>query len=263
MNLESIRRRLDDEHRYLARDGESIHVLPHLTRVVRGSQRQVMWSSLDERNADQVIAEELTNHADAPSGFEWKLFCHDLPADLPRRLERHGLMPGEPEAVMMFDLSDGPPPSTVSDCTVRRITSPADIEQYRRVAEEALGKDYAFTSGELAAALVLGSTQHLGFVGYFGAEPVSIGRLYTHPLSAFGGLYGGTTLKRFRGRGFYHAVVAARAVSAMELGARYLLVDALPTSRPILERLGFERLTDTIPFEFPRSQGLIRAASRL
>jgi len=28
-------------------------------------------------------------------------------------------------------------------------------------------------------------------------------------------------------------------------GAKYLLVDALPTSRPILERLGFQHLTDT------------------
>ena len=33
----------------------------------------------------------------------------------------------------------------------------------------------------------------------------------------------------------------------MELGARYLSVDALPTSRPILERLGFVRLTDSWP----------------
>ncbi|MGH3000929.1 MAG: GNAT family N-acetyltransferase, partial [Gaiellaceae bacterium] len=30
-----------------------------------------------------------------------------------------------------------------------------------------------------------------------------------------------------------------------------LYVDALPTSRPILERLGFERLTTTTPYVLP------------
>ena len=42
-------------------------------------------------------------------------------------------------------------------------------------------------------------------------------------------------------------MVAARARDAVRLGAEYLIVDALPTSRPILERLGFVHLTDTWP----------------
>jgi hypothetical protein len=69
----------------------------------------------------------------------------------------------------------------------------------------------------------------------------------------FAGLYGGGTLKTHRRRGFYRALVAARAQDARELGARYLLVDALPTSRPILERMGFQRITDTWPCEWRRS----------
>jgi hypothetical protein len=44
--------------------------------------------------------------------------------------------------------------------------------------------------------------------------------------------------------------VAARARDARAFGARYLIVDALPTSRPILERLGFQWLTDTWPCEW-------------
>ena len=33
-------------------------------------------------------------------------------------------------------------------------------------------------------------------------------------------------------------------------GAKYFQLDALPTSRPILERLGFQWLTDTWPCEW-------------
>ena len=94
--------------------------------------------------------------------------------------------------------------------------------------------------------------QHRGYMVVEGSTAVNIGRLYSHPQSAFGGLYGGGTRKQYRGRGLYRATVAARARDAVKLGARYLIVDALPTSRPILEKLGFVRLTDTWPCTLKR-----------
>jgi hypothetical protein len=46
--------------------------------------------------------------------------------------------------------------------------------------------------------------------------------------------------------------VAKRAELARERGYRWLYSDALPTSRPILERLGFVPITTTTPFTIPR-----------
>src|SRR5204863_657670 len=119
------------------------------------------------------------------------------------------------------------------------------VELFRDAAVEIFGKDYGLTAGQLIRAIESGSTQHLAYIAMIEGRAVSIGRLYTHPDSHFGGLYGGGTLAAFRGRGLYRALVAARARDAIRLGARVLLVDALPTSRPILERLGFVHLTDT------------------
>jgi GNAT superfamily N-acetyltransferase len=104
--------------------------------------------------------------------------------------------------------------------------------------------------GQLTEAVRSESTHHRGYIAYVGTEPASVGRLYTHPDSCFAGLYGGGTRPSFRGRGLYRAVVAARARDAIADGARYLIVDALPSSRPILERLGFEWLTDTWPCDW-------------
>ena len=115
-----------------------------------------------------------------------------------------------------------------------RIERIDQIDDYRRVAEEVFEKNYDFTTNQLTRALRTGCQEHRGYVAYAKGKPVSIGRLYTHPDSLFAGLYGGGTLRSHRGRGFYRALVAARAKDAAELGARYLLVDALPTSRPIL-----------------------------
>jgi len=89
-----------------------------------------------------------------------------------------------------------------------------------------------------------------GLLAYDGDEPVSIGRLYTHPQSAFAGLYGGGTLATRRGRGFYRAVLATRARDAIAAGAQYLRVDALPTSFPILQRLGFVEISASWPCEW-------------
>ena len=82
-------------------------------------------------------------------------------------------------------------------------------------------------------------------------QPVSGGRVDFEDGVEFAGLFGGITLPEYRGRGLYRATVARRAELARERGYRWLYSDALPTSRPILERLGFVPLTTTTPFVFP------------
>lgn len=253
MDLLQIRQRLDDERRNLARDGRATHTLPHLTRVEMVGRGVVIWSDVDPKQLDEAIRGEIEFHRKANVPFEWKLYCHDRPANLLNKLKSHGLEAGPREAVMVFDLTAAEVPQNMCG-VVRRITTLDQVEDYRLVAEEAFGKDYSYTCDELTSAIKTGSTQHLGYVAYDGTQPVSIGRLYTHPLSVFGGLYGGATRAAYRRRGFYRAVVAQRAMDAMKLGARYLIVDALPTSRPTLERLGFQQLTETIPCEWRPSQ---------
>ena len=55
-------------------------------------------------------------------------------------------------------------------------------------------------------------------------------------------LYGGATLPRARGRGAYRALVRARWDDAVARGTPALLTQGGAMSRPILERLGFERV---------------------
>jgi hypothetical protein len=55
-------------------------------------------------------------------------------------------------------------------------------------------------------------------------------------------LYGGATLPRARGRGAYRALIRARWDDAVTLGTPALITQGGPMSRPILERLGFERV---------------------
>jgi hypothetical protein len=61
-------------------------------------------------------------------------------------------------------------------------------------------------------------------------------------------LAGGSTLKAWRNRGLYRALVAVRAQWAVTRGARYVSVDAGESSAPILRRLGFHAITTTTPY---------------
>lgn len=253
MDRQEVLDRLDEERRSLARDGEILEMLPSVTRgrSTDGRHRWIISSSLTAHTADAAIAREIEHHCRLSVGFEWKLYAHDAPSDLRDRLERHGLETGPQEAVLVYDLNA---PAAwmdqVDTSAVVRIERLAQIDDYRQVTDAVFDYPDDFIAQELASALRAGSTQHRGYIAYVGNEPVSVGRLYTHPESHFAGLYGGGTLAAWRGRGFYRALIAVRAQDAIAAGARYLQVDALPTSRPILERLGFQWITDTWPCQW-------------
>ena len=258
MDPASLLATLDRERRALVREGDVIEVLPHVTRLrpVGGNFHSVIfhtviYSCLDERSADGVIAGEVDHYRRLGAAFEWKVYSHDRPADLLDRLRRHGFVVGPMEAVMALDLSELPDWVNAQDpVEVARVESVEQAALYKVAAEEIFGKDYGLTAGQLADGIRSGSRQHVGYLAFCDGVPAGIGRLYTHPDSAFGGLYGGGTRPAFRGRGVYRALVAARARDAVCTGARYLIVDALPTSRPILQRLGFRHVADTWPCEW-------------
>jgi GNAT superfamily N-acetyltransferase len=91
----------------------------------------------------------------------------------------------------------------------------------------------------------------LGVVALADGRPVAAARAEFHEGTDFASLWGGGTLPEWRGRGIFRALVARRAAVAADRGYRYLQVDALPTSEPILARLGFVRLATTTPYTHP------------
>jgi len=166
-----------------------------------------------------------------PGHVEWKYYAHDEPADLPERLLAAGLVPEDEETLLVADVEAIPPPPPELDLR----SEPAEFEA---LALSVFGRGSATGFPATSRAVV----------AYVDGRPASAGRVDLEPDSDFAGLFGGATLPEFRGRGLYRATVAKRAELARERGYRWLYVDALPTSRPILERLGFVALTTTTPY---------------
>lgn len=237
----------DEEQRRLAED-------PTMRREVAGSvvrqislhdrQSCVIHSRLDETTVESVISEQITCFRKLGHSFEWKVFSHDSPPDLKERLLARGFELEETEAILALDLQAMPEVlSLPTGHDIRRITRPEELRDVTAIRHAVWGEDTTGHHERLVRELQEQPDRTRIYVAYADGTPVSSGRLNLDPFSSFASLWGGTTLKEYRGRGLYTALVAIRAREAREHGARFLTVDARPMSRPILERIGFQLLT--------------------
>ncbi|SES19806.1 GNAT family N-acetyltransferase [Actinokineospora terrae] len=223
-----------------------------LTRHVgvgRDSWSGVVWSSLDQATADQTIAATVAWLRTVEGHGEWKLYHHDSPADLGERLTRAGLVAGSVEAVMVAETASVPDFAPPAGVELLDVTSDEDIDRVVRVHDEAFGEDHSRLGAQMRAEVAQRSADVVLAVA--GDEAVSAARTSYHAGADFAGLWGGGTREPWRGRGIYRALVSHRARRAQQRGVRYLQVDALPTSRPILERVGFTCVALTTAYTLP------------
>ena len=85
-------------------------------------------------------------------------------------------------------------------------------------------------------------------------EEVDTGRVVSYAVlrltedTSFCGLWGGSTLREWRRKGLYRALVSHRAALAIERGHPHARVDTSPDSRPILLGLGMHAVSGTRPY---------------
>ncbi|MFC1430523.1 GNAT family N-acetyltransferase [Streptacidiphilus sp. N1-3] len=210
----------------------------------------VVWSDLTQDTADAAIAEQVRHFGLMGREFEWKLYAHDLPVDLPERLKAAGFVPEPTEALMVAEVREQLAHTVELPERVRLVpvTDAAGVDLVARAHTLAFGREMGGSKNRLVAQLAETPDQVIVVVAMAGDEPVSGARMELHPGTGFAGLWGGGTAPGWRGRGIYRALVAHRAAIAAERGYRYLQVDASDQSRPILERLGFSVLSTTTPY---------------
>jgi hypothetical protein len=189
---------------------------------------------------DAVLAEvRATLRERGRTRTQWEVGS-SAPAGLVDALLERGLKPDkDPHAVALVLTKEPPPPRP--GLTARRIetleelgsaiavqweafeSTPEEIEEARallpqRFAESVYLRHAVWLEGEIVCTGTAAPTEH--------------GLL----------LYGGATAKRARGRGAYRALLRARWDDAVSLGTPALITQGGSMSRPILERMGFERV---------------------
>ncbi len=216
---------------------------PHLSR----HEGQIIWQDLRVDQFQTVIAEEVarTNTQE----LEWKLYSHDTPDGLAQALLAAGFEQQPTETIMVREADLGPAPY-IAGLTVSKVATLDDATAAFDLLLDVFGNSREASSQTLLDRAL--TTQPF-YLGRFEGIAVSCGRLDVPDGCAFGGLYGGVTQKDYRRRGFYRPIVHARCEEAKRLGCAYVFSEALPTSRPILQALGFEALCEVTGFVFTPS----------
>jgi hypothetical protein len=211
--------------------------------------------SADAGHVPQLVRHVLDHYRRDPAitRVEWKTRGHDRIPGLHQALTSSGFEPGEPESIMigraqLLDV-DVPLPAGV---TLRRISGEDDV---RAMAAMQAAVFTSMSADETARALLsrlaLGDGTEL-WVAEAEGQIVSAGRLEPVAGTDFAGIWGGATLKAWRGRGIYRALTAARARSALAAGKTLIHSDSTDYSRPILERSGLVKVSTTTPYLWRR-----------
>lgn len=179
----------------------------------------------------------------------WTLDPETEPANFAERLAAHGVLP-DPRAPRC-DVMALPVDTTLEIPSIEGLEicdALVDLQTFRTadaVASEAFGGVVPPNDPEVVAAqdrrrlngLAAGNRRHL--LARIQGEPAGASGMNLHP-PAGALINGGAVLARFRGRGIYRAMVAARLGMAREAGVAGLAVWGAHTSAPILARLGFQ-----------------------
>ncbi|QUJ68767.1 GNAT family N-acetyltransferase [Photobacterium sp. GJ3] len=216
----------------------------------RSAQAQggfISFFDLDENNLSSVIHRQIAYFSEGAPFFEWKTYSTDQPASIGQYLTSHGFQQGAPESFMVLDLAEVTPVRP-SPGLITEVHDFKGIQDAMKVQEAVWQTDQ---SDHLDNLLYLKQTQPdtvSVYVIYEQEEPVSSAWIIFNGQSPFAGVWGGSTIARCRGKGYYTALLQQRIDDACRRGKRYLTIDASEMSRPIVARHGFQWVAETVPY---------------
>jgi len=209
----------------------------------------VSWIRCQADEVDEVIREARATVARRHLPLMWIVDPETRPADFAERLLAHGARPDRHSAeskvmVLPSDATvDAPPVAGLR--IIDALASAEAFQQADRANTEAFEADSLGDDAHRVAArerrrrnLLAAGNRYL-LLATVDGEPAGSGSLGLYPPGG-ATMNGGAVRPKFRGRGVYRALVAARVELAHRAGVAGLAVWGGYMSRPILERLGFQ-----------------------
>jgi predicted GNAT family acetyltransferase len=242
--------RLDHHRRCLAEPGIVARELSH-----DRSECRLLLAPATAAGIATLVAEEAALADRHGYTLEWKTYGHDGPANLVDSLLAAGFEPHDEEQVLVLPLATaGAAPAGAGTlppgADIVRVEDEHGLADVAEISRD-IGRRHVEAETRRLAAILRDTPDRMTVhVLRFDGEPVACGRTHYAEGSELAELAGGRTKTAHRGRGYYSALVRHRLAEASARGCTHALVDALPTSEPILQRLGFTILTSTRPYVY-------------
>ncbi len=209
------------------------------------------WSAGE---ADARITANIEHFAARGAGFQWWVTPYDTPADLPERLERHGLVRAggyvKMARVGLDDLSDIP-----LNPRVEAVPVDGTDEDLFQAAMHVITVSF-HAPPQQAAQFATHWRERLAdpqfrqdnviYLARLDGQPAGTGRIVLR--GPMGYLVAGSTLPEFRGQRVYATLLRRRLEAARARGFHIVSLDAGPMSRAVVERYRFEPFGTTHVF---------------
>jgi GNAT superfamily N-acetyltransferase len=203
----------------------------------------VLGARLSERNVDATVVGILAPYVDRGLPMTWWTGPSTRPVDLPKVLERNGLVPMATQPCLSLALHGW-----------REEVRPIAGFRIERVWNRSLARDWSravrvsFGFPRFAIDAYTEAMVHSGFgpdapfehwVGYLDGTPVASASLFR--CVGVAGVYNVATLPAVRGRGISSAIAQAPLREARSEGFRLAVVQAAPETFTLYVRLGFQQ----------------------
>ena len=222
------------------------------------SECQILLASATAAGIATLVAGETASADRSAYTLEWKVYGHDGPANLVDSLLAAKFEPDDEEQVLVLPIAVGAragvgalPPGT----EIMRVDDERGLAEVAEISRDTGRRTVDAETRRLASILRDTPDAMTVHVLRFEGEPVACGRTHYGKGSEFAELAGGRTKVAHRRCGYFSALVHHRLTEASARGRTHALVDALPTSEPILRRLGFAILTSTRPYVYVPAGG--------
>jgi GNAT superfamily N-acetyltransferase len=236
--------------------GVEIIVTPRFRATIQADfpiagPNNVSWIRCQAGESGDVISEARAIFASHHLPFMWTLDPGAVPPDFADHLARHGIGPdphGAESQVMVMSIDAMVEAPAIKGLEIRDAL--ADLETFRMADGAAVEAFEADMPRESPESIAMQDRRRLNFraagnrhllLATVDGEPAGQAGMSVFPPSG-ATLQGGAVRPKFRGRGIYRALVAARQDIARRAGVDGLTVWGGDMSAPILAGLGFQKV---------------------
>lgn len=209
----------------------------------------ITYSDIQSDALDEKIKTEVEYFNQLKLNFTWHAYSTDEPSTLGDRLITHGFEAENSASLMVLDLRPENVTYGVTDMCIE-VSDKEGIKDALAVQKKVWGRECQVQASHLIRLKEECPEQIHIYVVYQDEKPVSSAWLMCQPESPFGSIWAGSTLKEYRSRGFYSALLAKRIQDAKTKGLKYLSIHASNMSRPIVEKYGFKMIAQTTQYRY-------------
>ncbi|WP_076590789.1 GNAT family N-acetyltransferase [Vibrio ostreicida] len=210
----------------------------------------ISFFDFDESLTTSIVKEQIEYFSARNLNFEWKTYSTDTPSNIGKVLLDSGFEQEESESFMVLALSKSTN-TTFDESHIKEVSDSQGIGDAIRVQEQVWGGDLDWQYAYLMKLKEQSPESVSIYVVYVNGQPVTSAWLTFNGDSPFASIWGGSTIKAFRGNGYYSLLLNKRISEAKARGIQYLTIDASDMSKPIVSKHGFKVVATTTGYSSP------------